>query len=186
MQQGWGLVTGAAAAEVSPEMSAPCASLSAEAAPVAAAVTLQSAAPHTALLPIASAPPLLSTRCPGCAAVASAVAAGRPLPRVASSAPVRLHMLQPGEGGGPPAPCACGRQHVVLGQAYRYCTCGHSVGQPWCDDTCIAVGSPFQPREIRVEKSQTFLLMCACKRTQDPLGRCDGEHIHVDYSKLDW
>jgi len=98
---------------------------------------------------------------------------------------VRLHVLKPDSDGAPPS-CTCGRQHVVLGQRYRYCTCGHSSAQPWCDDACIAVGSPFRPREFLAEQRQTFLLMCACKRTRDPLGLCDGEHIHVDYTKLDW
>jgi hypothetical protein len=82
-------------------------------------------------------------------------------PRVASSAPIRLHVLKPlkaeGTGAGaassatggdscpPPASngsadadaaaalvvpeCGCGRQHVVYGQTYLYCTCGRSKKQ---------------------------------------------------------
>ena len=122
---------------------------------------------------------------PACPAATACGASA--LPRVASSAPVRLHIVDPpaaGDGGAPP--CGCGRQHVELGVTYRYCTCGLSTAQPWCNDACAAAGSPFRPRDFVVQQRQTWLLMCACKRTRDPQGRCDGEHIHIDYAKLDW
>lgn len=107
------------------------------------------------------------------------------LPRIASGAPVRLHVLEPNEDGSVPE-CDCGRKHVVYGQKYQYCTCGLSKAQPWCDEACVAAKSPFKPTEFVVDKKQTYLLMCACKRTEDARGFCDGQHIHIDWTKVDW
>ena len=106
-------------------------------------------------------------------------------PKVASSAPVRLHVLIKDEHGVIPR-CDCGRKHAVYGETYRYCTCGLSKDQPWCDDRCLSESTVFRPCDFKVDKKQTYLLMCACKRTKDPRGTCDGEHIHIDWSKISW
>lgn len=109
-------------------------------------------------------------------------------PRVASSAPIRLHVLFRDEATGDVPPCDCGRQHATFGDTYTYCACGLSAAQPWCDGACTrdARAAAFPPRPFVVDKRQTFLLMCACKRTRDPRGFCDGEHIHIDWGALEW
>ena len=131
-----------------------------------------------------------ATAAGSCAADPAAGPPRRPtVPKVASSAPVRLHVLHRDAAGAVPG-CDCGRQHATFGDTYRYCACGLSGTQPWCDRACA--GDPraaaFPPADFVVDKRQTFLLMCACKRTSDPRGFCDGGHIHIDWARaaLEW
>ena len=49
-------------------------------------------------------------------------------PRVACAGPYRLHVLHRSESGEVPE-CSCGRQHMIFGDKYRYCTCGLSKQQ---------------------------------------------------------
>lgn len=107
-------------------------------------------------------------------------------PRVASTAPIRMHVLVPDADTGAVPPCDCGREHVVHGRAYRYCACGLSAAQPWCDDACTRSDTPFRPVDTVVTEKQTYLLMCPCKRTGDPGGRCDGSHARIAWKDLEW
>lgn len=101
--------------------------------------------------------------------------------RVACSGPYRMHVVR--DGSEPP--CGCGRQHVILGREYLYCTCGHAPQQPWCDGaSCVP---PFAPTVLRVDTMQTYILVCGCKRTSDKTGLCDGSHsTKVDAAALQW
>ena len=110
---------------------------------------------------------------------ASAIAAQ---PRVASSGPIRIHIVSEGEVA---AACTCGRQHVSFGDTKEYCTCGRSTSQPWCDGQSH-VGTPFLPHTVVITQQQKFLLLCACKRTKDPNGFCDGSHIHLTAADMEW
>ena len=108
---------------------------------------------------------------------------GPPQPRVACSGPYRLHMLVP-HGNGVVDACDCGRQHIVLGRTYLYCTCGRCPNQPWSDGACTP---PFVPTELKVDVAQSFVLVCGCKRTSDRSGLCDGSHAtKVDAASLLW
>jgi CDGSH-type Zn-finger protein len=101
-------------------------------------------------------------------------------PKVALSCPYRMHVLVPQADGTLPD-CGCGRQHMVFGQSYRlvicnnaaltilpscveqqsnyrYCTCGLSASQPFCDDSHI--GTKFEPLSFVCDKKQTYYLLC--------------------------
>jgi CDGSH iron-sulfur domain-containing protein 3 len=63
---------------------------------------------------------------------------------------------------------------VVEGRRYRWCSCGLSRTQPWCDDA--HVGTRFEPVEFVAPISAEFY-MCGCKATQNPpycFGNCTG------------
>ncbi|HLF29785.1 MAG TPA: cupin domain-containing protein [Xanthomonadales bacterium] len=64
------------------------------------------------------------------------------------------------------------------GRTYRWCSCGRSARQPFCDGS--HVGSEFQPLAFTCEASGDFLL-CACKRTRRP-PFCDGSHNNLSDS----
>jgi CDGSH iron-sulfur domain-containing protein 3 len=133
-------------------------------------------------------PPVETTAAGGAPAPAqpSAGPAGPRQPRVASTAPIRMHVLVPDADTGAVPPCDCGRAHVVHGRAYRFCACGLSAAQPWCDDACASSDTPFRPVDTVVTEKQTYLLMCPCKRTGDPGGRCDGSHARIGWKDLEW
>jgi len=61
---------------------------------------------------------------------------------------------------------------VEAGRTYRWCACGKSARQPWCDDS--HTGGNFSPLAyVPVRSGKVWL--CACKRTHKaPL--CDGTH----------
>ncbi|KAH6559939.1 hypothetical protein BASA50_009029 [Batrachochytrium salamandrivorans] len=71
---------------------------------------------------------------------------------------------------------------LETGSVHRWCTCGLSKKQPWCDDSHI--GTPFKPLEWVVPgtkkdgRPQHVYSICACKYTQDP-PYCDASHIHL-------
>lgn len=103
-------------------------------------------------------------------------------PRVACSGPFRLHVLVRSASGRLPS-CDCGRQHAVFGETYRYCTCGLSATQPWCDDS--HAGTCFNPQTVVCDKRQAQWLVCGCKRTSKP-PECDGSHVHIGWADLEW
>jgi len=84
---------------------------------------------------------------------------GERQPHVACSAPYRVHVLERDPATGEVPACDCGRQHMVLGQRYKYCTCGLSKTQPFCDDLGH-VGTPFKPLPFVCDRRQTFYLLC--------------------------
>ena len=61
---------------------------------------------------------------------------------------------------------------LVEGQRYRWCSCGLSKNQPFCDNS--HVGTSFRPLIFKAQETDEELL-CACKRTKSP-PYCDGSH----------
>jgi len=58
------------------------------------------------------------------------------------------------------------------GKSYRWCQCGRSENQPFCDGS--HAGTEFSPIEFTVEQKKNYAL-CQCKRTgKSPY--CDGTH----------
>ncbi|HRY05646.1 MAG TPA: CDGSH iron-sulfur domain-containing protein [Hyphomicrobiaceae bacterium] len=63
---------------------------------------------------------------------------------------------------------------VKEGVHYRWCSCGLSKSQPWCDGT--HVGTQFAPIEFEAPVSGKFY-MCGCKRSDNKpfcFGNCRG------------
>lgn len=63
---------------------------------------------------------------------------------------------------------------VEEGRRYRWCSCGLSATQPWCDDS--HVGTAFQPIEFVAPITAVFF-MCGCKRSENApycFGTCRG------------
>jgi CDGSH-type Zn-finger protein len=105
-----------------------------------------------------AAAPTDAARAAALSACVAGAGAGRPQPRVASSAPFRIHILMPKSDGSAPE-CDCGRQHMLFGSTYRYCTCGLSKKQPFCDDVGH-VDTGFSPLEFVCDKKQSYYLLC--------------------------
>jgi len=61
---------------------------------------------------------------------------------------------------------------VEEGKTYRWCKCGRSATQPFCDDSHEGTG--IEPVEFVAKKSETVFL-CGRKETDDP-PFCDGTH----------
>jgi CDGSH-type Zn-finger protein len=65
---------------------------------------------------------------------------------------------------------------VEEGKTYRWCRCGLSKSQPWCDGK--HAGSGLEPIEFVAALSATFY-MCGCKKSDNPpycFGNCRGNH----------
>ncbi len=63
---------------------------------------------------------------------------------------------------------------VEDGQSYRWCRCGLSATQPWCDGSHEGTG--LEPIEFVAPLSGTFF-MCGCKGSDNPpfcFGNCRG------------
>ena len=63
---------------------------------------------------------------------------------------------------------------VEEGKRYRWCSCGLSATQPWCDESHI--GTAFQPIEFEAPITSLFY-MCGCKRSDNApycFGNCRG------------
>ena len=55
---------------------------------------------------------------------------------------------------------------------YKWCACGLSKNQPFCDDSHI--GTPFEPVEVVITEARKYS-WCACKgSSKKPF--CDGSH----------
>jgi len=61
-------------------------------------------------------------------------------------------------------------------RSYRWCACGRSSKQPWCDDSHTATDP--QPVVFQVSVQQKLHYLCGCKYTSKP-PYCDGSHIHA-------
>ena len=68
------------------------------------------------------------------------------------------------------------RVKLQPGRTYRWCACGRSQRQPWCDGSHQA-GDP-QPLVFSVSVEQRFYYLCGCKYSSKP-PFCDGSHIHA-------
>ncbi|MEL7129689.1 MAG: CDGSH iron-sulfur domain-containing protein [Pseudomonadota bacterium] len=65
---------------------------------------------------------------------------------------------------------------VEEGKLYWWCTCGHSLKQPFCDGS--HKDTEFAPQGWEAPKSGT-VFFCACKHSNNgPL--CDGSHSSLD------
>lgn len=63
---------------------------------------------------------------------------------------------------------------VEAGKTYRWCSCGLSADQPWCDDSHAGTG--FEPIEFEAPISGEFH-MCGCKQSDNKpycFGTCRG------------
>lgn len=62
---------------------------------------------------------------------------------------------------------------------YRWCSCGRSRTQPFCDDS--HAGTPFQPIRFTIEprRQAETVWLCGCKHSKHkPF--CDGSHNRLD------
>lgn len=68
-----------------------------------------------------------------------------------------------------------GRSPVVLeleSGTYKWCACGRSKNQPWCDGSHR--DTEFTPQAVVIEEAKRYA-MCTCKRSGNaPF--CDGTH----------
>ncbi len=63
---------------------------------------------------------------------------------------------------------------VEAGKTYRWCSCGRSRTQPWCDGS--HKGTTFEPVEFVAPITEIFY-MCGCKRSDNApycFGNCSG------------
>ncbi len=61
---------------------------------------------------------------------------------------------------------------VEEGRAYKWCRCGRSKTQPFCDESHTGTG--IEPVAFVAERTETVIL-CGCKETGSP-PFCDGTH----------
>ena len=130
------------------------------------------------------------------AAPAPAAPSAPPQPRVCSSAPYRLR-CEPSSGpsaaplpAASAAPGAPAQRALALGAAYTYCSCGHSMSDPFCDSACqapalAALHAAHPPISFVADKKQSAYLLCGCKRTLSP-PFCDGAHAKLCMADLSW
>ena len=82
------------------------------------------------------------------------------------------------DGGKPrvPVPARDGPYEVLVeeGRRYRWCSCGLSATQPWCDDSHEGTGmAPM----VFVAPITAMFFMCGCKRSENKpycFGTCRG------------
>ncbi len=61
---------------------------------------------------------------------------------------------------------------VKRGACYRWCSCGRSRTQPFCDDSHVGTG--FEPLQWTADEDET-VMFCGCKHSRDqPF--CDRSH----------
>lgn len=86
-----------------------------------------------------------------------------------------MHEVPTGRTLPPVVPCHYPfRRTLEPGTVYRWCACGRSGDQPWCDSSCRE-GDP-ESIAIVVERT-TPLSLCGCKYSGSaPV--CDGSHVH--------
>lgn len=58
---------------------------------------------------------------------------------------------------------------------YRWCACGRSKGQPFCDGS--HKGTEFTPMKVEIQKKK-MVAWCGCKKTGTP-PFCDGTHSRL-------
>lgn len=65
--------------------------------------------------------------------------------------------------------------HEELPGVYKWCACGKSANQPYCDGS--HKGSGFSPVVAEI-KNKEVVSWCGCKRTKKP-PFCDGSHNYL-------
>lgn len=61
---------------------------------------------------------------------------------------------------------------VEEGRSYKWCACGRSRSQPYCDDSHVGTG--IEPRIYKAETTRR-VQFCGCKKSRKgPI--CDGSH----------
>ncbi|KAM9210624.1 CDGSH iron-sulfur domain-containing protein 3, mitochondrial [Dugong dugon] len=63
---------------------------------------------------------------------------------------------------------------LVAGTLYRWCVCGRSKKQPFCDGSHFFQRTGLVPLKFKAQETRTAVL-CTCKATQRP-PYCDGTH----------
>ncbi|EHB09672.1 CDGSH iron sulfur domain-containing protein 3, mitochondrial [Heterocephalus glaber] len=63
---------------------------------------------------------------------------------------------------------------LVAGKTYRWCACGRSKNQPFCDGSHFFQRTGLAPLKFKAQETSTVAL-CTCKATQRP-PYCDGTH----------
>ncbi|XP_006889533.1 PREDICTED: CDGSH iron-sulfur domain-containing protein 3, mitochondrial [Elephantulus edwardii] len=63
---------------------------------------------------------------------------------------------------------------LVAGTTYRWCVCGRSKKQPFCDGSHFFQRTGLSPLKFKVQETRSVFL-CTCKATQKP-PYCDGTH----------
>ena len=66
------------------------------------------------------------------------------------------------------------RVHLEVGKTYRFCTCGRSKSQPFCDDE--HTDDDPQPLSFSIDHPQSFHSLCACKYSLS-MPFCDGSAL---------
>ncbi|KAJ3113876.1 hypothetical protein HDU96_002829 [Phlyctochytrium bullatum] len=73
-------------------------------------------------------------------------------------------------------------RNVTVGEVKRWCTCGLSKTQPWCDNSHIGTGfKPLRwvvPGTIKDGRAQSMYQICNCKYTKAP-PYCDASHTSI-------
>ncbi|XP_060059582.1 CDGSH iron-sulfur domain-containing protein 3, mitochondrial isoform X1 [Erinaceus europaeus] len=63
---------------------------------------------------------------------------------------------------------------LVAGKTYRWCVCGHSKKQPFCDGSHFFQRTGLSPLKFKAQETR-LVSLCTCKATQKP-PYCDGTH----------
>ncbi|XP_076791970.1 CDGSH iron-sulfur domain-containing protein 3, mitochondrial isoform X2 [Arvicanthis niloticus] len=66
------------------------------------------------------------------------------------------------------------RLELVAGKTYRWCVCGRSKKQPFCDGSHFFQRTGLSPLKFKAQETRTVAL-CTCKATRRP-PYCDGTH----------
>ncbi|XP_051031461.1 CDGSH iron-sulfur domain-containing protein 3, mitochondrial isoform X2 [Phodopus roborovskii] len=72
---------------------------------------------------------------------------------------------------------------LVAGKTYRWCVCGRSKKQPFCDGSHFFQGTGLSPLKFKAQETRTVAL-CTCKATQRP-PYCDGTHKSEQVQKAE-
>ncbi|KAI8847036.1 hypothetical protein BC829DRAFT_397383 [Chytridium lagenaria] len=78
-------------------------------------------------------------------------------------------------------------RNLTVGEIKRWCTCGLSKTQPWCDNSHIGTGfKPLKwvvPGTIKDGRPQAMYQICNCKYTKAP-PYCDASHTSLPLKYL--
>ncbi|XP_017500225.1 CDGSH iron-sulfur domain-containing protein 3, mitochondrial isoform X2 [Manis javanica] len=66
------------------------------------------------------------------------------------------------------------RVELVAGKSYRWCVCGRSKKQPFCDGSHFFQRTGLSPLKFKAQETR-IVALCTCKATQKP-PYCDGTH----------